>query len=91
MRNFGETSEFNPYSEENVNRGVFGAVVMTTGITGAFVGLATAAIGVGLYEVAADRRLEGGRENLIYLLSAGLFAAGVPAMVYQSKSSGGIA
>ena len=90
MRNFGATSDesFDLYSEENVNRGVLGAALMTSGVTGAFMGVALASVAVGLYEVVRDEKLGPDTERMAILVTGGLFALGVPGLVFGAKQSG---
>ncbi len=89
MRHFGQTSEseadFNPYSRGFVDTTVIGTALATSGLMGAFVGVAATAIGVGAYELIKGREVDPAKSSLLYAGMAAVFFLGVPGAVLKAE------
>ena len=87
MRHFGQTSEseFNPYAREFVDTTVLGTALATSGLMGAFVGIAVTALGVGAYELVKDRQVDPDKAALLYAGMATVFFLGVPGAVLSAE------
>jgi len=84
MRNFGNLPEsVDIYSPQVVNPSVLGAALATTGMMGAFFGLASGALVVGAIEMAQDKPLPQNQSALIYGGLAAAFFFGIPGALLQ--------
>ena len=84
---FGQTeeSEFDPYSRGFVDTTVIGTALATSGVMGAFVGVAATAIGVGVYELVRGREVDPAKSSLLYAGMAAAFFFGVPGAVLKAE------
>ena len=64
---------------------VLGTALATSGLMGAFVGIAVTALGVGTYELVKDREVDPNRVALLYAGMATVFFLGVPGAILSSE------
>lgn len=84
---FGQTEEsgFDPYSRGFVDTTVLGTALATSGVVGAFVGVATTAVGIGAYELLRGREVNKDKAALLYAGMAAAFFFGVPGAVLKAE------
>ena len=91
MRHFGQTSQeqpesgFDPYSRSFVDTTVLGSALATTGVMGAFVGVAMTAAGLGAVELIRKRPVDEDKAALLYAGVAVAFFFGVPGAVLKAE------
>ena len=87
MRHFGQTSEsgFDPYSRKFIDTTVIGTALATSGVMGAFVGVATTAVDIGAYELLRGREVNKDKAALLYAGMATAFFLGVPGVVLKAE------
>jgi len=91
MRHFGQTSQkqpesrFDPYSPSFVNTTVLGSALATSGVMGAFFGIAATAATLGAVELIRGRPVDEDKAALLYAGAAVAFFFSVPGAVLKAE------